>query len=221
MGTSLLVSCLKGTKNSANDKCLLAESCRSLCIEIQTDTAGTTLFPSGSVFSKNCTSGENKCLLYRCSPKKTVPFRSVNYVTMNYDDRIPRTRQAFLLSSACVAAPERMATRPLCAFIYRVTGQDAGTPEIMESPHVLNSTNDSEILQRGGYAQALNFRKVAGGSFSSGNHPLLKNHTRQAVSPPRGNTRAETFIYPRMLVASQNLAASIRGFLYLYQMNLK
>ncbi len=159
MGTSLLVSCLKGTKNSANDKCLLAESCRGLCIEIQTDTAGTTLFPSGSVFSKNCTSGENKCLLYRCSPKKTVPLQSVNYVTMNYGDRIPRTRQAFLVSSACVAAPERMATRPLCAFIYRVTGQDAGTPEIMENPHMLNSTNDSEILQRGGVRAGIKFSK--------------------------------------------------------------
>ena len=72
---------------------------------------------------------------------------------MNYDDRIRRTRQASLVSSACAATPERMAMRPLCASICRATGQDAGTSGIADNSLTLNFTNDSEILQRGGYAQ--------------------------------------------------------------------
>ena len=69
---------------------------------------------------------------------------------MNYDDRIRRTRQASLVSSACAATPERMAVRPLCASICRATGQDAGTSGIADNLLLLNFTNDSEILQREG-----------------------------------------------------------------------
>ena len=72
---------------------------------------------------------------------------------MNYDDRIRRTRQASLVSSACAATPERMAMRPLCASICRIAGQDAGTSGIADNLPELNFTNGSEILQRGGYAQ--------------------------------------------------------------------
>lgn len=69
---------------------------------------------------------------------------------MNYDNRIRRTRQASLVSSACEATPERMAMHPLCASICRATGQDAGTSGIADNLLVLKFTNDSEILQRGG-----------------------------------------------------------------------
>ena len=68
---------------------------------------------------------------------------------MNYDDRIRRTRQASLVSSACAATPERMAMRPLCASICRATGHDAGTSGIADNLFVLNFANDSEIFATG------------------------------------------------------------------------
>ena len=75
---------------------------------------------------------------------------------MNYDDRIRRTRQTSLVSSACAATTERMAMRPLCASICRATGQDAGTLGIADNLITLNFANDSEIFcNRGGYAQEL------------------------------------------------------------------
>ena len=69
---------------------------------------------------------------------------------MNYDDRIRRTRQTSLVSSACAATLERMAVRPLFASICRATGQDAGTSGIADNLSLLNFTNNGEILQRGG-----------------------------------------------------------------------
>ncbi len=72
---------------------------------------------------------------------------------MNYDDRIRRTRQTSLVSSACAATPERLAMRPLCASICRATGQDAGTSGITDNLLVLNSANDSEIFVTGGGAR--------------------------------------------------------------------
>ena len=118
---------------------------------------------------------------------------------MNYDDRIRRTRQASLVSSACAATLESMAMRPLCASICRATGQDAGTSGIADNSLTLNFTNDSGILQRGGvragiYSKLFNFQEVVGRNFSSCGHSLLKNHTIHTVSPPCGNALAETFI---------------------------
>ena len=139
---------------------------------------------------------------------------------MNYDDRIRRTRQASLVSSACAATLESMAMRPLCASICRATGQDAGTSGIADNSLTLNFTNDSGILQRGGvragiYSKLFNFQEVVGRNFSSCGHSLLKNHTRHTVSPPCGNALAETFIYPRNRVTHVNaVPAGFRGFLY-------
>ena len=135
---------------------------------------------------------------------------------MDYDDRIRRTRQASLVSSACAATPERMAMRPLCASICRATGQDAGTSGIADNLLVLNFANNSEILQRGGvhagiHSKLFNFQEVIGRNFSSCVHSLLKNHTRHTVSPPCGNALAETFIYPGTVPRTSMLCPQVSG----------
>ena len=72
---------------------------------------------------------------------------------MNYDDRIRRTRQASLVSSACAATPERMAMSLLCALINLIIKQETSLKTYSTPLRLLNFTGNSKNMYRGGYAQ--------------------------------------------------------------------
>ena len=101
---------------------------------------------------KNCATGENKCRFCRHGTKKSIPLRPVSYPAMNHGDRMQRTRQAHLVSSACAAAPEGGEGRSLRAPVRHGAGRDAVTPGTAcdSLDKVLKPTNDSEIIQPGG-----------------------------------------------------------------------
>ena len=139
---------------------------------------------------------------------------------MNYDDRIRRTRQASLVSSACAATLESMAMRPLCASICRATGQDAGTSGIADNSLTLNFTNDSGILQRGGvragiYSKLFNFQEVVGRNFSSCGHlrPFItqKSHKTYRISAMRQRAGGDFHISPEPCHARQCCARRFPG----------
>ena len=72
---------------------------------------------------------------------------------MNYDDRIRRTRQASLVSSACAATPESMAMSLLCALINLIIKQETSLKTYSILLKLLNFTGNSKNMYRGGCAQ--------------------------------------------------------------------
>ena len=79
-------------------------------------------------------------------------MRPVSYPAMNHGDRMQRTRQAHLVSSACAAAPEGGEGRSLRAPVPRVAVRDAVTlgTACDSLDEVLKLTNAGEIMQPGG-----------------------------------------------------------------------
>ena len=141
----------------------------------------------GGLSGKNCASGENKCRFCRRGTKKSIPLRPVSYPAMNHGDRMRRTRQAHLVSSACPAAPEGGEGRSLRAPVRHGAVRDAVTPGTTcdSLNEMLKLTNANKIMQRGGVILGIRSK-----SFD------IQNHTRHAMTPPRRDARTDMLHKP-------------------------
>ena len=135
---------------------------------------------------------------------------------MNYDDRIRRTRQASLVSSACAATLESMAMSLLCALINLIIKQETSLKTYSTPLKLLNFTGNSKNMYRGGvragiYSKLFNFQKVVGRNYASVSPFQRETITEHTVSPPCSNGRVDMFIYPGYIRCKEKLACMCPG----------
>ena len=138
---------------------------------------------------------------------------------MNYDDRIRRTRQASLVSSACAATLESMAMSLLCALINLIIKQETSLKTYSTPLKLLNFTGNSKNMYRGGYAQVftpnyLIFKRSSEG-ITLPSVRFSEKQSQNILCPRHAVMVGWTCLYtPVTYDARRNWPVCVRGFLY-------